>query len=85
MHVMRVAPAGRATRKAATGIARGESATDRWRNRARLAAHVEDRAVGVVAHLHERGVARQPLRRFRGNVQSTMVYFDGVKKNLLKY
>ncbi len=65
-HVMGVAPTRRAAGKATSSVAGSQGAADRWRNRARLAAHVDHGTVGVVAHVHQRGVARQSLRRFRG-------------------
>ena len=63
MHVVRVASAGRAALKPTSGVARGESAADRRRNGARLAAHVEHSAVAVVTHVHQRGVTGQTPRR----------------------
>ena len=77
IYMMSIAPAGGAAWKATPGVAGGESAADRRWNRARLAAHVDHGTVGVVVHVHQRGVARQSLRRFRGNVQRAVVHFDG--------
>ena len=77
MHVVGVAPAEGAAREAAASVAGSQGAADRWRNRARLAAHIEHSAVGVVTHVHQRRVARQALRRFHRNVQGAVIDFEG--------
>ena len=57
LDVVRVAAAGRAAREAATPVARLQRPPDRGRNGAGLAPDIEDGAVGVVTHRHQRGVA----------------------------
>ena len=63
-------------REAAAVIAEGECAPKRCRNRASSRADLHDHAVGIVAHLHAAGVAREALRRFRGNARTP--FHDGL-------
>ena len=46
---------------------------DRWWNGARHTAHVEHGAFGVVAHSHQRGFARESLRRFHRNANGIIL------------
>jgi hypothetical protein len=70
--------------KAAARVARRQGAANRWRERARLAAHAEHGAVGVgiVAHGHQRRVAREALRRFRRNVHRAVIHFESAVESV---
>src|SRR3989442_545385 len=61
-----------AARKATALIAVLKRAAQRGRNGARARADLGDLAIGVVAHHHAGRIARQALRRSRGNVRATL-------------
>jgi hypothetical protein len=73
--VMTVTPARRAARELAPRVAGRERPADRGGDRTGLAADIEHRAVRPVAHHDHECVARQPLRRFGGNVDRGVVQF----------
>jgi hypothetical protein len=50
------------------------------RNRARPCADLQDLAVTIMAHHHAAGIARQTLRRFRGNAETVLE--DGLARLL---
>ena len=77
-NVVCIAPPGRAAREAAASISRGERAAQRRRDRACLPADVQHLSGGAVGHDDPPGVARQPLRRFRGDAQPAGVLQDGL-------
>src|SRR6188768_147705 len=70
--VMRVATAGSAPWETAARVAGAESSANRRRNGSRFAADIEHGPIGSLSHLDERRVARQPPRRFRGNVDTAV-------------
>jgi hypothetical protein len=72
---MAIAAACGAAGKLAVPIASDEGATNSHGNGARPASHVEWRAVGVMAHDHQRGIAGQTLGRFRGNADWAVIQF----------
>ena len=75
-NVMRVAPTGAAARTPAARAACQQGATNGRGNRARLALHIEHRAVAVVTHHHRRRVIGQATGRFRGNAQRAVADFE---------
>ena len=74
--VMGVAAPGRTARELAPCVTRAQCTADRGGNGAGLAPDVEDVSVRVVVHRHDAGIARQPARRFRGNVDRRVIDFE---------
>jgi hypothetical protein len=59
-----------AAREAATPVPMMERSPQRGRDRPRPGAHLQQTPGGVPLHHHPPGVARQALRRFRGNARA---------------
>src|SRR5882724_974532 len=70
--VVTLAERASAAREAAAVIAMLKRASQRGRNRAGARADFGDLAIGVVAHHHAGRIARQALRRSRGNVRAAL-------------
>jgi len=58
--------------KPAAAISMMEGTPQRGRNRARPGGDLHDTALWIMPHHHPAGIARQPLRRFRGNVRAVL-------------
>jgi hypothetical protein len=74
---MAVAASRGASGKLAAAIASGKGTPDRRWNRAGLAAGIDHCFVWAMLRDHDGGIARDPLRRFRGNVAGRAVDFHG--------
>jgi hypothetical protein len=61
-----------ATGKATTFVAMLKRAPQRRRDRPCTGANLHDSAICIVSHRHAAGVARQALRRFRGNARAAL-------------
>src|SRR5262249_36872550 len=70
--VMALAERRCAARKAATAVPMVQRATYRWRNRPGSRTDFDDAPVRVVPHHDPGRIAREALRRYRGNVRAAV-------------
>jgi hypothetical protein len=76
MQMVRVTAAGLAAGKLTMSVSRLDGAADRRWHCPSPAPDIQHRPVGAVLHDDDRGIAQKTLRRFRGNVRSTVANFD---------
>src|SRR5437016_3368046 len=71
-NVMALPEADSAARETTAAVSVMQRAPERWRNRAGPGRHLDDSTVDTVLHHHAARVARQALRRFRGNARAVL-------------
>ena len=69
---MALPEADSAARETTAAVSVMQRAPERWRNRAGPGRHLDDSTVDTVLHHHAARVARQALRRFRGNARAVL-------------